>query len=174
MPENKNKHLTISDRTEIEKGLTVRESFARRMGVSTSTVSREVKQNRTVTAIDRRSFSLCARKGECSLSKVCGSCPDRATRRRECRKARCFSVCGVFEKRRYDLLEKAPFVYGECTRRMSCHFRHAEYRAVEAQLRYEYRLTESREGRSLDAGELVHPVGIVRSHLQKGWSFEAT
>lgn len=75
MPEKKNKHLTISDRIEIEKGVAARESFAniaRRIGVATSTVSRDVKQNGTVTAIDRRSFNLCARKGECSLSNVCG------------------------------------------------------------------------------------------------------
>lgn len=54
MPEKKNEHLTISDRIEIEKGLAVRESFARRIGVSTSTVSREVRQNRTVTARNRQ------------------------------------------------------------------------------------------------------------------------
>ena len=176
MPEKKNKHLTISDRVEIEKGLTQKESFAsiaRRIGVATSTVSREVKQNRTITAIDKKTFNLCIRKGECHATNVCGGCPDGIGACKGCRKVKCFLVCDMFKERRCDLLERAPFVCGDCPRYMSCRFRHATYHAVKAQLAYECRLTESREGISLTADELMQTVKIVKSHLQKGWSFEA-
>lgn len=176
MPEKKNKHLTISDRVEIEKGLAAKESFAkiaRRIGVATSTVSREVKQNRTITAIDRKTFNLCVHKSECSLKNVCGTCPDEFGACKGCRKVKCFLVCKGFCERTCELLERAPFVCGDCPRYMNCRFRHASYHAVEAQLAYECRLTESREGISLDADELCRIVRLVKAHLQKGWSFEA-
>lgn len=176
MPEKKNKHLTISDRVEIEKGLAQKESFAaiaRRIGVSTSTVSREVRQNRTLTRIDKKTFNLCAHKNECRVTNACGSCDEGIGKCVGCKRVKCFLVCSEFEERTCEILDRAPFVCGDCPRYMNCRFRHASYRAVEAQLAYECRLTESREGISLSADELVRVVGIVKSHLQKGWSFEA-
>lgn len=176
MPEKKNKHLTISDRVEIEKGLSQNKSFAaiaRKIGVSTSTVSREVKQNRSISAIDRKTFNLCRHKNECLASNVCGSCEESIGRCRGCRRVRCFLVCDDFDERTCELLDKAPFVCGECPRYMNCRFRHASYRAVDAQLKYECRLAESRKGISLSADELIRVISIVKSHLQKGWSFEA-
>ena len=50
MPEEKGKQLTFDDRCEIEEMLKTRESFkaiACRIGVSPTTVSNEVKLNRT-------------------------------------------------------------------------------------------------------------------------------
>jgi IS30 family transposase len=176
MPGNKNKHLDINDRIEIEKGLSQKESFAsiaRRLNVSTSTISREVKQNRTVSAIDKKNFNLCKDKNECSLSNVCGSCPDGIAKCRGCKRVKCFRACKSFKERKCELLEKAPFVCGDCPRYMNCRFRHANYHAVEAQVKYARRLTESREGISLSEDELIRIVKIVKSHLQKGWSFEA-
>lgn len=176
MPERKNKHLTIADRVEIEKGLSQNKSFAsiaRSIGVSTSTVSREVKQNRTLSRIEKKRFNLCKHKNECRMTNVCGSCPDGIGRCKGCARVKCFLVCEGFEERTCEILERAPFVCGSCPRYMNCRFRHASYRAVEAQLRYECRLAESREGISLSADELVRVVRIVKSHLQKGWSFEA-
>lgn len=176
MPEKKNKHMTISDRVEIEKGLAQSESFAsiaRRLGVSTSTVSREVKQNRTLSRIDKKSFNLCVHKNDCRVTNACGTCDDSIGRCVGCRKVKCFLSCSEFEERTCELLDHAPFVCTDCPRYMNCRFRHANYRAVEAQLAYECRLTESREGISLSIDELVWVVKIVKSHLQKGWSFEA-
>ncbi len=56
---------------------------------------------------------------------------------------------------------------------MNCRFRHASYRAVDAQFKYECRIIKSREGISLSADELIRVVGIVKYHLQKVWPFEA-
>lgn len=176
MPEKKNKHMTIADRVEIEKGLATGRSFAsiaREIGVSTSTVSWEVRQNRTMSAIDRRAFNLCARKNECAITNIRGSCPGGISKCKGCRKVKCFLVCGEFQERRCETLEKAPFVCGECPKLPNCRFRHARYHAVEAQLKYECRLVESRQGISLTADELCQAVRIVKAHLQKGWSFEA-
>lgn len=176
MPEKKNKHLTIQDRVEIEKGLTQKESFAsiaRRIGVATSTVSREVKMNRTTSRIDKKHFNLCSKKNDCKLTNVCGRCPQGIQSCSKCSRVKCFLVCKDFDERTCKLLDKAPFVCGDCSRYMNCRLRHACYRAVEAQLAYECRLVESREGISIPAYELKRCVRIVKSHLQKGWSFEA-
>lgn len=176
MPERKNKHLTITDRIEIEKGLSAHESFtriARKIGVATSTVSREVKQNRTMSRIEKKTFNLCANKGECRATNACGGCASPIGMCKGCRKVKCFLVCDAFVERKCELLDKAPFICGDCPRYMNCRFRHANYHAVEAQLKYECRLTESREGISLSADELMRTVKIVKSYLQRGWSFEA-
>lgn len=176
MPEKKNKHMTIADHIEIEKGLSQNESFAsiaRRIGVSTSTVSREVKQNRTFSAIDRKTFNLCVHKNECKRTNVCGACPEGPAKCKGCRRVKRFLACDAFDERTCELLDKAPFVCGTCPRYMNCRSRHAGYHAIKAQLAYECRLTESREGIALTADELAHVVRLVKAHLQKGWSFEA-
>lgn len=49
MPKGKNRQLTLEDRTFIEDRIKARDSLseaARRLGVSASTVSREIKRNR--------------------------------------------------------------------------------------------------------------------------------
>lgn len=176
MPEKKNKHLTIQDRVEIEKGLAQKESFAsiaRRIGVATSTVSREVKANRTMSRMGKKSFNLCSKKNGCRLTNVCGSCPRGIGSCSGCARVKCFLVCKEFDERACEILDRAPFVCGGCPRLPNCRFRHARYRAVEAQLAYEARLVESREGISIPAYELERCVRIVKGHLQKGWSFEA-
>ncbi len=176
MPEKKNKHLTITDRIEIEKGLDQKLSFAaiaRKIGVATSTVSREVKQNRTLARLDKKTFNLCSKKNTCTLANVCGSCGEAMGRCKGCAHTKCFLVCDAFDERKCEILERAPFVCGDCPRCINCRFRHAKYTAVEAQLKYECRLTGSREGISLCPDELIRVVKIVKSHLQRGWSFEA-
>lgn len=176
MPEKKNKHLTIADRIEIEKGLARNISFAsiaRTIGVSTSTVSREVKQNRTIAPLNKQGSSLCINKRECNERNICGSCPSRLGKCKDCKRVRCIKVCESFNERLCNKLEKAPFICGDCPRLSNCSYRRASYRAVDAQLKYECRLVETREGISLSSTELVRVTKIVKSHLQRGWSFEA-
>lgn len=175
MPKGKNRHLTIDDRLMIEKGLDRKESFAsiaRSIGVSASTVSREVLRNRHLHIPKGRRFNVCTRKRDCAVAGICGNACTLG-RCRSCAKVRCSEVCGEFEERTCDILERAPFVCGDCHRRGNCGFRHADYYAVRAQALYEARLVETREGISLTPDELMSTMKAVRALLAKGQSFEA-
>lgn len=175
MPKGKNRHLTIQDRIEIERGLKEKRSFsaiASSLSVSTSTVSREVKQNRHLHIPKGRSFNVCVHKRDCARIAVCGpGCT--AGRCKACRRVRCNDACDDFEERFCDALDKAPFVCLDCYRRGNCGFRHADYYAVYAQQSYEKRLVGTREGISLSPGELGATINAVRGLLLKGHSFEA-
>lgn len=174
MPREKNKHMTINDRLCIEQGLQRHESFAsiaRMIGVSTSTVSHEVGVNRTHIVPKRRNWNLCIHKRDCKVTGICSGCSLASCV--GCRSINCNDVCDEFEENTCDILKKAPFVCGDCYKKFNCGFRQAEYRALDAQLSYEMRLVETREGISLKPEELESMVHLVRQRLQQGWSIEA-
>lgn len=168
------KHLDIHARARIQRGVEKGESFAaiaRDLGVATSTVSREVRTNRTWHVPKGKRWNLCAHRADCDRAGVCGGCG--LARCRSCAKVRCWEVCGEFEERRCDLLSRAPFVCGGCHRAFNCGFRQALYSAADAQLSYQARLAASREGVRLRPEELESLVHIVRRYLRRGWSLEA-
>lgn len=175
MPREKNKHMDIHDRIEIQRGLERGDSLAsigRAVGVCTSTVSREVKQNRRRSVPKGKRWNLCSKREGCERSGVCGA-PCSLARCRACARVRCWEVCDGFEERRCERLERAPFVCGDCHRRFNCGFLQADYSAVDAQLSYEMRLVSSREGIRLRPEQLESVVATVRRCLRRGWSIEA-
>lgn len=173
MPKGKNKHLTIEDRIRIEKGIDDGESFAsiaRAIGVSTSTVSREVRNNRTLYT-HRKRANNCRWRGDC---RAFGLCRDDCAREcKRCGKVDCTTLCPEYDEVVCRDLEHAPFVCASCTRVFNCGFRRARYKAMEAQLSYERRLVSTREGISVDPHELQNMVKVVKALLGKGQSFEA-
>ena len=71
------KHLGIKDRAQIQEGLLKHESFAqiaRRLNVSTSTISREVKNNRKRSILKGKNWNLCEHKRKCKKTNICGGC----------------------------------------------------------------------------------------------------
>lgn len=175
MPKGKNKHLTIQDRIEIQKGIENNDSFAsiaRSIGVSTSTISREVRQNRELFIPKGAKFNTCIHKRDCSLTGICGPGCGLA-RCRRCPRVRCNEVCASYEEHPCDELRRAPFVCGGCYRRPNCGFRHARYSAVKAQTAYELRLVQTREGVSLTPEELMATITAAKQMLKQGHSFEA-
>ena len=174
MPRGKNKHMTIEDRVKIQRGVEERMSISaisREVGVSASTISRELKSNRTRIFRDDANWNPCSKKGACRLSGVCGGC--EIAHCKACRRVRCWEVCAEYEERACERLERAPFVCAGCHRFSNCRFVRARYSAVDAQLAYERRLVESRRGISLGAAELESLVHLVKARLAQGWSLEA-
>lgn len=168
------RHLDINDRIRIQRGIEDGESIssiARDIGVATSTVSREIKANRTRSVPRDKCWNLCEKKRDCKARNVCGGCEIAFCR--SCRRVRCWEACREFVERRCETIERAPFVCGSCRRRPNCGFRHADYVAVEAQLAHQKRLSASREGISLRPEQLESLVCTVRRYLRRGWSIEA-
>ena len=176
MPRGKGKHLDISDRVTIERSLKEGDSLsqiARVLGVSTSTVSREIRQNRTFYLV-RSSIKreLCVHYGECAVTGLCDvGCARTACKR--CRSNQCTLLCPEWEERTCDLLGRAPFVCGTCRRRANCKLRRAKYSARDAQTKYERRLCESRSGVSVTPEQLESMVAHARRLMAQGHSIEA-
>jgi len=176
MPRGKNKHLTIEDRIVIQNGLYAGESFAsigRRLNVSTSTVTREVKSNRTVfVPKGKEDWNLCVHSAECDMTGICGKACSIASCR-SCARVRCNDVCPEYLERVCPRIARAPYVCVDCRRMFNCRHAHARYSATEAQLSYACRLAESREGISLSPAQLESLVRFVRARLRQGWSIAA-
>ena len=113
----------------------------------------------------------CSKKRGCTVRNVCGGCG--LARCATCRRVRCWEACGQYEENRCDIIERAPYVCGDCHRFANCGFVRASYSAVEAQLSYEKRLVETREGISITPAQLESLVELVRTRLRQGWSMEA-
>lgn len=176
MPRGKGKHLDISDRVTIERSLKEGDSLsqiARQLGVSTSTVSREVRQNRTLYLV-RSSIKreLCVHYGKCAVTGLCDIGCSRTVCKR-CRSNQCTLLCSEWKERTCDLLDRAPFVCGTCRRRANCKFRRAKYSARDAQTKYEKRLCESRSGVSVMPEQLESMVSHARRLMAQGHSIEA-
>ena len=177
MPKGKGKHLDITDRVCIEQSLKEGmplAQIARNLGVSTSTVSREIKQNRTfyLTKGSCKRHDLCVHYRECTIMGLCSiQCVSKPCKK--CSSAQCYSLCLEYEERTCDLLEGAPFVCGTCKRRANCGYRKAKYSAREAQIKYEKRLCESRSGVSVTPEQLESMVAHARRLMAQGQSLEA-
>lgn len=179
MPEGKGKHLDLEDRIRIEDGLRKKERFseiARAIGVSPSTVTREVKGNRHFHKGSKTDGSVrhnCLKGGECRIRALCGDgeCTERLCSK--CKMVLCSTLCHDFEERICPLLKGAPYVCNACAKRGYCSYGRSFYRATYANEAYEHRLVTSREGISVGEAELRSMVTKVRILLRRNQSLEA-
>ena len=126
-PKGNHKHLTQSDRIEIEKGLGNRESFrtiAKKLGKDPSTISKEVRLHREFvrrTGIKAKTPIPCAnnynpnnkKASACIEVQVCGDtgCLKKCVC---CSKFKCSAVCPKYVPRTCELLDKPPYVCNGC------------------------------------------------------------
>ena len=182
MTRSSGKHLSIEDRRVIEEGIAEGRSageIARRVGASPSTVTREVKANRTLREKKGRpgaSLSVrCAKRGSCErVGTACEGCATRLTMCRDCRTRSCILSCPDFERRTCPATERWPYVCpGGCPKRGWCSLPRASYRAEAADAAYRERLSSSRSGVSVDEGQLAAMDALVSPLVRKGHSFGA-
>ena len=184
MPERKGSHLDYDDRCAIEEGIEAglsASAIARRLGVSASTVTREVKANRSCR-VPKRSGDVppakkCGNYMGCERwGTACRSCPrpGRPHRCRLCKEAVCCDECPDFEPRDCPRTGTWPYVCG-CGEeaRSRCPLPKWRYRARAADESSLGRLSESRRGISVSDEELEAMLGIVRPLISSGLSPEA-
>ena len=179
MPEKKGKHLVYDDRCVIEDMLKHGASFreiARRLNVSPTTVSGEIRRNRTWKLKANFLFDgarRCIHYLTCIERGVCGTCatPDRLCKR--CLSEDCYSFCKRFDVRRCPRLEKPPYVCNFCVRRAICEFGKTYYYARDAQRKHEMRASTTHAGITCRPAELKAMVEKVRALLERGHSLEA-
>lgn len=179
MPEEKGKHLTFEDRCEIEEMLKAGVSFrkiARRLNVSPTTVSNEVKLNRTffrTRELPTAAQSRCGHYKECKVIKLCFKCVSDAACCKRCHKKRCYDLCEKFNPIICPEREKAPFVCDKCGKRSYCTRQKARYVASKAQDKHDERLRVAHTGVACEPHELRIMVDKVKKLMSQGQSLEA-
>ena len=181
MPEYKNAHLTQANREVIEDGL--REGLsaskiAAKINVSKSTVTREVKANRTCKLPNRsnqRHASLCAHYADCTLvCKVCEKCSMRTQKCRFCKIKDCTLFCADFAPLQCESTLRWPYICTNACRKFhNCTLPKYSYRAAGADAASRTRLTSSRTGIDISPEDLGKMVAKVKGLLAKGQSPEA-
>ena len=182
MRDSKGKHMDKDNRVTIEEGIRNGDScreIARSVGVSPSTVSREVKANRTV--VERRRTPGAKLSVRCALYRGCervgSACPGCGSAWVECRHCRtrsCIDSCPDFELAMCPETGSWPHVCPpSCRKRPHCTWPRVRYRAEEAQAAYEGRLRDSRSGIDLTEEELERLNSRVAPLVRRGQSFEA-
>lgn len=178
MSENKKKdykHLTISQRLHIEKGLENNESFsliAKRLEKDPSTISKEVRRHRTEhVKRDMKHDIPCANRGQCRMRslcnnknciKLCKACTEQDFY--------CTKVCPDYLEKSCEKLVKPPYVCNGCIKKSSCLLRKSFYTAKYADDCYRDLLVSSREGINQAPVDIAMLDALISPLLQKGQS----
>lgn len=169
-------------RVQIEEGIRRGDSarsIAAAVGVSPSTVVREVRTNRTLTERKRRPGAnlavRCARYRECdAVGTACEGCATAYVRCKACRTRSCIDSCPRFELNTCPETRSWPYVCPRgCPRRSHCGYPTCRYRAEEAQAAHDARLRSSRSGVDATEEELARINALVAPLVRHGHSFEA-
>lgn len=176
-------HLSLDQRIIIEIGLRNRlgaREIASDVGVSPSTVSREVAKNRTWYDYDSSSYKKlaqrCARYKECERRKTaCPVCTSQlAVLCKKCKQVICTEACKDFLRNTCPYLMRWPYICPEsCSKRALCGYKKARYSAQEAHAHYKLRLTDSRKGADISEEDLKMLDELITPLIKRGQSFEA-
>ena len=152
--------------------------IARKLGISTSTVTREVKNNRTDYFRENKHwnkslrcqyFDNCTQKGN-----ACRCCKSPYTYCKKCTSCNCYDSCKNFKLKYCSKCSKWPYVCrGDCPEKGRCPLPRPYYKAYEAQEHYFNRLVSSREGIDSNWEDIQKLKELVEPLIKKGQSFTA-
>ena len=153
----KNKHLTDSERYEIEHWLQQGLSLVRIatiLGKSTSTISREIrahslKSNKVGVG---RIKNSCTNRFDCTLQQICYDKPNCVKKCRLCK--HCNDMCKDYREQICHRLCEPPYVCNGCLDERKCYLRKRFYVHKKAHEAYREMLRESRSGANISEYEL--------------------
>ena len=178
MTQNKGdqKHLTLSDRIQIEKGLNNSLSFAeigRQIQKDPTTVSKEVRRHTKVKEFNGYGNIPCQANADihsrCTLKHACGDMDCDLTCR-QCRSFRCSDICKEYRPQQCERLNKAPYVCNGCGKRVNCRMDKKLYSSKYADDCYRELLSSSREGINQTPESIQRMNDILTPLVQKGQS----
>lgn len=173
-PKGNQKHLTLSQRIEIEKGLLANRTFteiARSIGKDPSTVSKEVRKHSEIrlrkdvfAPVPCGNRSDCKIKGLCfkDCSRMCKICLEPSQK--------CIDICDNYEPVKCSRLTKAPYVCNGCGKRINCLLDKKIYSAKYADDCYRETLVSMREGINQTAESIQKLDELVSPLIKKGQS----
>jgi IS30 family transposase len=176
--ENSFKHLDFEKRIEIEKYLNHNMTLswiAKEMGLTLSTLSREVKRNRRDDGFTKhtKTTHVCKHRRNCAVRALCKEKRCRRRRCAGCQAVLCTNLCAHFETEVCQRTFRAPFVCNGCVSTWGCALHRFRYDAKCAQRLAEGRLKGSREGINSTEEEFLAIIDIVRPLLAKGIGLDA-
>ena len=151
----KGKHLSRENREVIESGIRNLESartIAKKICVSPSTVTREVKVHRTIRekrlSRKEKASLRCVNYKSCQASgSACGACSTKLTTCKKCYTQRCILTCKDYKPKMCEKTQTWPYVCPEnCSKRGWCNHPKCSYDAGDAHAMYRLMLSEAREG----------------------------
>lgn len=161
--------LNMSDRIAIETGICKGESFkkiAKRIKRHPSTVSHEVKANRTVTKGHFFLGNDCKFVRSCGKTGLCDSaCPYHC---RSCKGHDCRDICDRYISMECKKHEKAPYVCNNCCDKKLCHKTKYFYSAKYAEAAVTRRRSESRMGIRLTDEQFREMDQLITRCVKKG------
>lgn len=169
------KHLNLSQRILIEKGLSNNDSFseiARKAGKDSSTISKEVRRHRSwYEQRDKKQRIPCAKRQDCRMRSLCGR-KDCIKLCRACYdpKIHCSDICPDYTEKTCEKLIKAPYVCNGCPKKSNCLLKRAFYAAQYADDTYRDLLVSSREGINQAPVDIAMLDGLISPLLKKGQS----
>ena len=170
------KHLTLSDRIQIEKGLNNSLSFAeigRQIQKDPTTVSKEVRRHTKVKEFNGYGNIPCQANADvhsrCMLKHACGDM-DCNLPCRQCRSFRCSDICKEYRPQQCERLNKAPYVCNGCGKRVNCRMDKKLYSSKYADDCYRELLSSSREGINQTPESIQRMNDILTPLVQKGQS----
>lgn len=172
---NKNKHLVLDDRYDIQHGLDASLSFkaiGAAIGKDCTTVSKEIRAHIIFVkkGASYRPFNDCANRFHCNYSgDACDEC-SRKNKKKCSTCGSCVPTCADYKKEVCPLLSKPPYVCNGCTKRNECTLEKHLYDARSAQKEYEELRSESRSGYNLTEKELKQLNSVMSPLLKNGQS----
>ena len=169
------KHMGGTQRCRIEFGLAAGESerqIAKEIGVSLSTVSREIRKHTCVSLKGCYGrANQCVHRADCRLTGVCGDCPAKGAPCVRCSYRNCNRFCDQVEyiDCPQRLLRTAKVCNG-CPDEKKCHRRKLFYVASRAQDEYRRDLSEKRQGAALEPWEREYIDRLVSPRIKAGQS----
>lgn len=162
--------LTLSQRIVIESGIyghLTFEEIARKIRVSPSSVSREIRANKTEVPGSHPNGKDCIFAGECKTHDICGKqeCYRKCF---TCREYDCQKLCSRYNNAPCSKLSKPPYVCNVCLNRRKCKADRAYYIAQHADAVSRRRNSDARSKIQTNEADLRHLDEIVTPLIKKG------
>lgn len=167
------KHLTLSERNDIESLLKGGKSFkeiGRNIGKDCTTISKEIRYH----LVERKSgawgqaYNACVLRFGCKKSLICKNSECQTKKCASCKI--CNNYCDSFTEEKCKKTDKPPYVCNGCDNLKKCTLRKKFYIAKDAQKEYEYVRSEARAGIAITENELNHLDEIITPLIKKGQS----
>ena len=170
------KHLTLSQRIEIEKGLNNGLSFAeiaRKIEKDPSTISKEVRKHRVTRVRNDDPFAVpCSNRNNCDIRYLCPR--ECAIMCKACRhpdtNITCHILCKEYKPTQCSKINKSPYVCNSCLKRTNCLLIKMVYVAKYADDTYREVLISSREGINQTAESMKELDELISPLIQRGQS----
>ena len=169
----KNKHLTDSERLQIEQWLKERISIkkiAKNLEKDKSTISREIRAHATVSDkyAPYRVHNRCIMRRDCQKRYLCEDKPDCTKRCSACKL--CNELCNDYVEDVCHKLFEPPYVCNGCLVERQCALRKKYYLHKKAHEAYRETLVESRVGANITEDELLALDEFVSPLIMRGQS----